>query len=105
MYHYATTKNFFSAQASVSSVTSPDNIPKEIYKAATHEKGPLHIVSGGDVKLFAFLKKVLSQRAFQRLQIRSIIQPATKSEISFAKWLMGRNVARLEVGIDKNLIE
>lgn len=98
-------KNFFSAQVSVTSVTSPDNIAKEIYKAATNRKGQLHLVSGGDAKLFAFLKRVLSQRAFQRLQIRSITQPATKSEISFAKWLMGRNVARLEVAVDKNLIE
>jgi NAD(P)-dependent dehydrogenase (short-subunit alcohol dehydrogenase family) len=104
--HYeANYKNFFSAQASVSSVTSPSSIAKEIYKAATHRKGPLHIVSGGDAKLFAFLESVLSQRAFQRLQIRSIMQPATKSEISFAKWLMGRNVARLEVSVDKKLLE
>jgi NAD(P)-dependent dehydrogenase (short-subunit alcohol dehydrogenase family) len=98
-------KNFFSAQASVSNVTSPENIAREIYKAATNKKGQLHIVSGGDAKLFAFLKIVLSQRAFQKLQIRSIMQPASKPEISFAKWLMGRNVAKLEINVDKKLVE
>jgi NAD(P)-dependent dehydrogenase (short-subunit alcohol dehydrogenase family) len=104
--HYkAYYKNFFAAQASIPNVTSPENIAKEIYKAVTNKKGQLHIVSGGDAKLFAFLKKVLSQRAFQKLQIRSITQTPSLSEISFAKWLMGRNVAKLEVGIDKNLIE
>jgi NAD(P)-dependent dehydrogenase (short-subunit alcohol dehydrogenase family) len=104
--HYKTNyKNFFAAQASLPNVTSPDNIAKEIYKAVTDRKGPLHSVSGGDAKLFAFLKKVLSQRAFQKLQIRSIMQAPSPSEISFIKWLMGRNVARLEVGIDKNLLE
>jgi NAD(P)-dependent dehydrogenase (short-subunit alcohol dehydrogenase family) len=97
-------KNFFSAQAAVSEVTAPENIANEIWKAVNNRKGKLHIVSGGDAKLFAFMKKILSQRAFQKLQIRSIRQSASKSEISFAKWLMGRNTAKLEVLIDENLM-
>jgi NAD(P)-dependent dehydrogenase (short-subunit alcohol dehydrogenase family) len=98
-------KNFLSAQSSLPKVTSPDNIAKEIYKAVTHRKGPLHIISGGDATLFTFMKRILSQRAFQKLQIRSIMQTPSKVEISFAKWLMGRNAEKLEVGVDKNLTD
>jgi NAD(P)-dependent dehydrogenase (short-subunit alcohol dehydrogenase family) len=98
-------KNFFSAQSGISEVTSPTNIANEIWKAVNNRKGKIHIVSGGDAKLFAFMKKILSQRAFQKLQIRSIMQQASKGEISFAKWLMGRNTGKLEVLIDKNLID
>ncbi|HEX8574946.1 MAG TPA: SDR family oxidoreductase [Flavobacterium sp.] len=98
-------KNFFSAQSSLSEVTSPTNIGNEIWKAANKKKGKLHIISGGDAKLFYFIKKLLSQRAFQKLQIRSIMQPASKGEIKFAKWLIGRNTGKLEVIIDKNLVE
>lgn len=98
-------KNFFSAQSSLSEVTSPTNIANEIWKVVNNRKGKLHIISGGDAKLFYFLKKLLPQRAFQKLQIRSIMQPASKGEIKFAKWLMGHNTGKLEVVIDKNLIE
>lgn len=97
-------KNFFSAQSSLSEVTSPTNIANEIWKAVNENKGNLHIISGGDAKLFAFLKKILPQRMFLKLQIRSIMQPASKGEINFAKWLMGNNTGKLEVVMDKNLI-
>ncbi len=98
-------KNFFSAQASLSHVTSPSNIANQIWKAANNKKGKLHIVSGGDARLFACMKKILSQRLFQKLQIRSIMQPASKGEIRFAKWLMGNNTGKLEVVMDKKLVE
>jgi len=94
-------KNFFSAQSSLSEVTSPTNIAHEIWKAVNERKGKLHIVSGGDAKLFYWMKKLLPQRAFQKLQIRSIMQPASKGEIGFAKWLMGHNTGKLEVALDK----
>lgn len=98
-------KNFFSAQAGLSEVTAPSNIANEIWTAVNQKYGKLHIISGGDAKLFAFLKKLLPQRAFQKLQIRSIMQAASKGEISFAKWLMGKNTGKLEVVVDKNLID
>lgn len=98
-------QNFLSAQSGVTEVTSPTNIANEIWKAVQNKKGKLHIVSGGDAKLFYFLKKWLPQRAFQRLQIRSILKPASKGEISFAKWLMGKNTGKLEAHLDKNLID
>ncbi len=98
-------KNFFSAQVGLSEVTAPSNIADEIWTAANQKNGKLHIISGGDAKLFAFLKKLLPQRAFQKLQIRSIMQPASKGEIGFAKWLMGKNTGKLEVVIDKNLMD
>ena len=91
-------KTFLSAQESVPSVTSPTNIANEIFKAATNPKGKLHIISGGDAKLYAFLKKLMPERLFQKLQIRSMTQPLSSTELSFAKWLFGSNLAKLEVG-------
>ena len=98
-------KNFFSAQSSLLQVTAPTNIADEIWKAVNYKKGKLHIISGGDAKLFAFLKKILPSRIFQKLQIRSTMQPASKGEISFAKWLMGNKTGKLEVIMDKKLID
>ncbi len=92
---------FLSAQESVTSVTSPSNIANEIFRAATHPKGRIHIVSGGDAKLYAFLKKVLPERMFQKLQIRTMTKPMSAMEISVAKWLFGSNLATLEVGKPK----
>jgi NAD(P)-dependent dehydrogenase (short-subunit alcohol dehydrogenase family) len=91
---------FNSAQTVMTHVTSPDNIAKEVYKAATNKNGKLHIVSGGDAKMYAFLKKILPERMFQKVQIRSIMQPLSKMEISFAKWLFGSRIGKLEVGSD-----
>lgn len=90
-------RTFLSAQESVPSVTSPTNIANEIFKAATNTKGKLHIISGGDAKLYAFMKKVMPERMFQKLQIRSMSQALSSSEISFAKWLFGSNLAKLEI--------
>lgn len=94
-------KTFMSAQESLLSVTSPTNIANEIFKAATHTNGRLHIVSGGDAKLYAFLKAILPERMFQKMQIRSMLQPLSPMEVSFAKWLFGKNLAKLEVGKQK----
>lgn len=94
-------KTFLSAQESVSSVTSPTSIANEIFKAATSTKGRLHIVSGGDAKLYAFLKAILPERLFQKMQLRAMRQPLSAMEISFAKWLFGSNLAKLEVGKPK----
>ncbi len=94
-------KTFLSAQEAVTSVTSPTNIANEIYHAATHAKGKLHIVSGGDAKLYAFLKSVLPVRMFQKLQIRTMQQRLSAPEIAFAKWLFGSNLAKLEIGKPK----
>jgi hypothetical protein len=38
---------------------------------------------------------------FSKLQIRSIMQQESKCEISFAKWLMGKNTGKLEVIMPK----
>ena len=87
---------FDPAQEALPSVTSPTNIANEIFKAATNHKGKLHIISGGDAKMYSFMKKLLPERAFQKVQIRSIMQPLSKLEVSFAKWLMGSNIGKLE---------
>ncbi|WP_051219976.1 SDR family oxidoreductase [Rheinheimera baltica] len=94
-------KIFLSAQESVISVTSPTNIANEIFKAATHTKGKLHIISGGDAKLYAFLKIILPERMFQKMQLRNMLKPLSSIEISFAKRIFGSNLAKLEVGKQK----
>ncbi len=91
-------KIFLSAQESVSSVTSPENIAKEIFQAATNPKGKLHIVSGEDAKLYAFLKAILPERLFQKMQLRTMSKPLSRGEIAFAKWLFGSKLATLEIG-------
>ncbi len=95
--YQANYENFTSAQASIPEVTSPTNIANEIWKAAQTHNGQLHIISGGDAKLFAFLKKMLPERIFQNVQIRSIMQPVSSSEAAFARWLMGSNTDKLNV--------
>ncbi len=95
-------KTFMSAQESVPSVTSPTSIANEIFQAATKIKGRLHIISGGDAKLYAFLKAILPERMFQKMQLRTMLQPLSAMEISFAKWLFGSNLAKLEVGKQKS---
>lgn len=94
-------KTFLSAQESVPSVTSPTNIANEIFKAATQPKGRLHIISGGDAKLYALLKAILPERMFQKMLIRTMQQPMSAMELTFAKWLFGSNLAKLEVGKPK----
>ncbi len=93
---------FNSAQTAITQVTSPNNIAQEIFRAVTNPHGgKLHIVSGGDAKLYAFLKKILPQRTFQRLQVRSIKQRMSRMEIFFAKRVLGSKTARLEVVLAK----
>lgn len=97
-------QNFFSAQSAIPNVTSPENIAYAIYKAAKRRTGKLHILAGGDAKLLTFLKRILPQRAFQKLQIRNLLTPLSKPEISFAKWIMGKRVSKLEIILDEKLI-
>ena len=93
---------FNSAQTAIPQVTSPDNIAEEIYRAVTNPRGgPLHIISGGDAKLYALMKKLLPERAFQRLQMRSIQQPLSPMEVSFAKFVLGSRTAKLDVRLAK----
>ncbi len=94
-------QTFLSAQQELPNVTDPSNIADEIYKAATNRKGKLHIISGGDAKMQSLMKKILPERAFQKMQIRSILQPLSKMEISFTKWLMGSNTSKLDVDVKK----
>lgn len=92
---------FNSAQTAFPEVTSPISIAEVVFKAANAKKGPLHIISGGDAKLYSFLKKMLSDRMFQKLQIRSIMMPMSKMELSFAKMLFGSRTTKLEVYMSK----
>ena len=94
-------KTFLFSQTSLPSATSPTNIAHEIYRAATQPNGKLNIISGGDAKLYAFLQKILPEKMFQKMLLRTMMQPISPMELSFAKWLFGKNVAELHVGKDK----
>jgi short-subunit dehydrogenase len=96
--------NFLGAQSSVTSVTSPDSIAMEVFKAASNPKGgKLNIISGGDAKMYEFMKKVLSERTFQNQLVNSIIKPITSSGVSMFKWMLGKNVKTLYTDIPENL--
>lgn len=96
---------FLSAQQFFTEASAPSNIADAIYKAATEKNGKLHIVSGGDAKFLGGMKKMMSQRAFQKLQIRSITQALSQSEIAFAKWIMGSKTSKLEIEQSKKRID
>jgi short-subunit dehydrogenase len=96
--------NFLGAQSSVTSVTSPDSIAMEVFKAASNPKGgKLNIISGGDAKMYEFMKKVLSERAFQNQLVNSIIKPITSGGVTMFKWMLGKNIKTLYTDIPENL--
>lgn len=96
--------NFLGAQDAVENVTSPNNIAQEVFKAVTSPKsGKLHIVSGKDAKFLEFLKRILSQRAFQKQQAGAILKPISASGAKFFKWIFGSNVEKVETVIPENL--
>lgn len=90
--------NFLGAQTAIPNVTSPISIAQAVYKTVTKRGGNLHIVSGGDAKLYAFFKRHMSQRAFQNMMVGSILKPLSKGGIWFAKRLFGTKTSKLEVG-------
>lgn len=96
--------NFLGAQSSVSAVTSPDSIAQEVYKAVCNPKGgKLNIISGGDAKMYEFMKKILSERGFQKQLINSITKPITAGGVSMFKWMLGKNIKTLHTDIPENL--
>ncbi len=96
--------NFLGAQSSVSAVTSPNSIAMEVFKAASNPKiGKLNIISGGDTKMYEFMKKILPERAFQNQLVNSIIKPITSGGVSMFKWVLGKNITTLYTKIPENL--
>lgn len=96
--------NFLGAQSSVTAVTSPNSIAQEVFKAASNPKGgKLNIISGGDAKMYEFMKKVLSERGFQKQLVNSIIKPITSSGVTLFKLLLGKNIKTLNTDIPENL--
>ncbi|PWA05873.1 SDR family oxidoreductase [Flavobacterium psychrotolerans] len=96
--------NFLLGFTAVQNVTSPNSIAQEVYKAVTNPKGgKLHIVSGRDAKFLDFLKKMLSQRAFQKQQANAILKPMSASSARFFQWIFGSNVEKLHTDVPQNL--
>lgn len=98
--------NFLGAQSSVPSVTSPESIAMEVFKAASNPKGgKLHIISGGDAKMYELMKKVLPERAFQKQLFNTMIKPITSGGVAMFKWLLGKNIKTLHTDIPENLTQ
>jgi NADP-dependent 3-hydroxy acid dehydrogenase YdfG len=98
--------NFLGAQKSVPAVTSPQIIAQEVFKAVNNPKGgKLNIISGGDAKMFEVTKKILSERAFQKQLVNSIIKPITASGVRMFKWMLGKSISTLHTDIPENLIK
>lgn len=76
----------------------------EVFKAASNPKGgKLNIISGGDAKVYEFMKKVLSERAFQQQLVNSILKPITSGGVTMFKWILGKNIKILYTDIPENL--
>ena len=96
--------NFLGAQSSVTSVTSPESVAMDVFKAASNPKrGKLHIISGGDATMYEFMKKILSERAFQKQLVNSIIKPITSGSVIMFKLILGKNIKPLYTSIPENL--
>lgn len=96
--------NFLGSQSSVTSVTSPQSVAMDVFKAACNPKGgKLNVISGGDAKMYAFMKKILSERAFQKQLVNAILKPITTGGITMFKLILGRNIAPLYTAIPENL--
>ncbi|WP_194972583.1 SDR family NAD(P)-dependent oxidoreductase [Aquiflexum lacus] len=96
--------NFLGAQSSVTNVTSPESIAMEVYKAAIKPKaGKLNIVSGGDAKMFDFMKKILPERGFQQQLLNSILNPISAGQVRMFKWILGKNIKPLYTSIPEEL--
>lgn len=97
-------KNLFLSQSSLIEATAPSNIAHTIWNAVHNKKGKTELVSGGDAKFFWFLKKILSEKMFQSMQIKGILKRSSKFEIFVLQKLMGKNTQKLEIVIDEELI-
>lgn len=98
--------NFLGAQSSVTSVTSPESTSMKVFKAASNPKGgKLNIISGGDAKMYEFMKKILPERAFQKQLVNSIIKPISSGGVTMFKWILGKNIKPLHTDIPENLIK
>lgn len=95
--------NFLSAQKVLPLAGSPAKVARVIYRAATTPSGKAHIVSGGDAKLQTLIKRMLPQRAFQRLQTRSILAPISKVQSAFMRLTFGRNQQPLRMDVPEDL--
>ncbi len=96
--------NFLRAQLSISAVTSPDSIAQEVYKAVTNPKGGrLNIISGGDAKMYEFMKNILSERVFQKQLVNFITKPITTGGVRMFKWMLGKNIKKLYTNIPEDL--
>ena len=95
--------NMLSAQKALPNAGSPARIARAIHRAATTPKGRPHIVSGLDAKLLLLVKRLLPQRAFQRLQTRAILAPASKAQTAFMRLTFGRNKRPLRMDLPDDL--
>ncbi|MDE2678254.1 MAG: SDR family oxidoreductase [Gemmatimonadota bacterium] len=95
--------NMLSAQKALPNAGSPARIARAIHRAATSPQGRPHIVSGLDAKLLLLVKRLLPQRAFLRLQTRSILAPASKAQTAFMRLTFGRNQRPLRMDLPDDL--
>lgn len=94
---------FLAAQEAVPAVTKPSNIAQEIWRAATQHK-KLHIISGGDAKFQWWMKKLLSQKQFQKMQIGLMTNTMNALQKRIAQLIFGKNVQTIETDIPSNLL-
>lgn len=98
--------NFIKTQDNIPGFAPPINIAKAIYKAVSiPKKGKLHLVSGRDAQLIVFMKKILSQRTYQKQQIATILKPMTRMQKLMFTYILGKNVKEVTFDIPETLID
>ena len=96
--------NFLGAQTAVSGVTSPESIARAVFKAASKpKKGRLNIISGGDAKMYEWMKRLLPERTFQKQLVNTILKPISPLGARLFKWVLGSETSTLYTDIPKEL--
>lgn len=96
--------NFLGAQSAVTAVTAPETVAAKVFKAANRPKsGPLHLIAGGDARLYEIMKKLLPERLFQKQLVRTILEPISASNVRLFKLLWGKKTQPLYTSIPENL--
>lgn len=95
-------RNFFAAQSGVARVSSPENVAESIWRAVTDGRDRYEYVAGRDAAFLLILKRLFSQVAWRRSQIRSLLKPPSPAQLRLLSWVM-RGTHELEVKADARL--
>lgn len=53
--------------------------------------------------MYEFMKKIMSERNFQKQLVNFIMKPISASNVTLSKWILGKNIKPLDVDAPDNL--